>query len=656
MDHLRKHHGIREGIGRSPMLTIRQSFAQSDTRPASPPEDPSESSKSDRIELQRRRTKKALITWMAHNHISFREVETREFQLFCESLNEKFRLYMTTTHTTISRWIYEEYAHQKADVRERVAAAQSRIHLSFDLWTSPFRNFAVLSIVGHFLNKEGKNIAILLGLRRLQGSHSGENMALLVLELLQEYKIDSRFGYFVLDNASSNDTCVKAILRAYNIPSEYELRRLRCFGHIVNLVAQAFLFGQDVKAFEAEEYETMEKAYEIYQKAGPVGIVHFIAVFIRSSSQRREDFARCQGGSEELVPKADNRTRWNSTFYMLQRALALRKAIDLFCLQYVESKELNISFKLDDLAWSRLQSLCDILQYFEYATKALEGSAREGHHGALWECLPTMELLLKQLEQLKLQYPHSNDLRAIPVSNTPTAPRRRNPLPPPPSESLADQFIAIAINNAWLKLDEYYTLTDRSIAYVAAVVLNPAHKWTYFEKHWASKLDWLVEAKASFRAFWEQYRDGHPVPNQQVLADLRSQRPQHLQAHMDSLYHDDSDSDDGKDELLKYLNTKRRKAPKDELYFNPIKWWLDNQGDFPTLSRLALDLLSIPAMAAEDERVFSSTGKLITADRNALDAGSIEAVECLRHWHRAFHRPPSPERKQQPPVEQNNLG
>lgn len=443
-----------------------------------------------------------------------------------------------------------------------------------------------------------------------------------------------------------NDTCVKAILRAYKISSDYELRRLRCFGHIVNLVAQAFLFGQDVQAFETEEYETIEKAYEIYQKAGPVGIIHFIAVFIRSSSQRREDFARCQGGSEELAPKADNRTRWNSTFCMLQRALTLRKAVDLFCLQYIESKELDKSFKLDDLAWSRLQSLCDILQYFEYATKPLEGSASQGHHGALWECPPAMELLLKQLEQLKLQYPQSHGLQAIAISSTATVPRRRHVILP--SEPLADQFLAIAINNAWVKLDQYYTLTDRSIAYVAAVVLNPTHKWVYFEKHWASKPEWLVKVKASFQTFWEQYRDAHPVPNQEATTNLRPQRPQHLQAHMESLYDDDSDSDDGKDDLQKYLDTKRRKAPKDELYFNPIKWWLDNQGDFPTLSSLALDLLSIPAMATEDERVFSSTGKLITADRNALDEGSIEAVECLRHWSRAFHCPPPPERRQRP--------
>jgi hypothetical protein len=37
-----------------------------------------------------------------------------------------------------------------------------------------------------------------------------------------------------------------------------------------------------------------------------------------------------------------------------------------------------------------------------------------------------------------------------------------------------EQFLTIAINNTWSKLDKYYILTDESIAYVAAVVLNPA--------------------------------------------------------------------------------------------------------------------------------------------------------------------------------------
>jgi hypothetical protein len=398
-----------------------------------------------------------------------------------------------------------------------------------------------------------------------------------------------------------------------------------------------------VTAFESDDYEEMEEAYEKYQKAGPVGLVHFIAVFIRSSSQRREDFIRCQVGEEELMPKADNRTRWNSTFYMLKRALRLRKAVDLFCLQYIESKDLETGFKLDDLAWSRLQAVCDILEKFEVVTKILEGSAKEGHHGALWECLPAMELILKQLEDLKIKHPlmdhHSTVLGA-------SQSRRKTIAPPPPSEPLTDQFLAVAVNNAWVKLDKYYDLTDRSVVYIAAVVLNPAHKWKYFEKHWATKVHWLATAKKKFQALWDQYQKDHPVPVVvPTTADLQPYRVQPLQIHMESLYSDEDDSTDGRDNLERYLDSGRRKPPLGELYFNPIAWWTEKRTEYPILAQLALNLLAIPAMAAEDERVFSSTGKLITADRNQLDEDSIEAVECLRHWYRA-DKPPK--RKRQP--------
>ena len=57
---------------------------------------------------------------------------------------------------------------------------------------------------------------------------------------------------------------MKAILKEFNIYSEYEERRLRCFGHIVNLVTQAFLFGQDITAFESDNYEEIEETYEEY--------------------------------------------------------------------------------------------------------------------------------------------------------------------------------------------------------------------------------------------------------------------------------------------------------------------------------------------------------------------------------------------------------
>ena len=47
---------------------------------------------------------------------------------------------------------------------------------------------------------------------------------------------------------------------------------------------------------------------------------------------------------------------------------------------------------------------------------------------------------------------------------------------------------------------------------------------------------------------------------------------------------------------------------------------------------MALDILSIPAMSAEPERLFSGAKISITDRRNRLSIQSIEALECLKSW------------------------
>ena len=55
---------------------------------------------------------------------------------------------------------------------------------------------------------------------------------------IYEYKIENRIGYFVFNNISSNDTCVRELLSHIkpNILSKH--RRLRCFGYIINLAVK----------------------------------------------------------------------------------------------------------------------------------------------------------------------------------------------------------------------------------------------------------------------------------------------------------------------------------------------------------------------------------------------------------------------------------
>src|SRR5467141_3452650 len=100
--------------------------------------------------------------------------------------------------------------------------------------------------------------------------------------------------WFVLDNATSNDTCVAQILTALNINDEVEHRRLRCLGHIINLAAKSLFFGANSDIFEKEidraqlEEEQVER--DLWRKRGPVGKLHNVVQYIRDSPQRREEF------------------------------------------------------------------------------------------------------------------------------------------------------------------------------------------------------------------------------------------------------------------------------------------------------------------------------------------------------------------------------
>ena len=51
--------------------------------------------------------------------------------------------------------------------------------------------------------------------------------------------------------------------------------------------------------------------------------------------------------------------------------------------------------------------------------------------------------------------------------------------------------------------------------------------------------------------------------------------------------------------------------------------------------RMAIDILSIPAMSDEPERVFSGARRTISWDRAQLSAENIEKLECLKCWMRS---------------------
>ncbi|KAH7460200.1 hypothetical protein FOMA001_g19634 [Fusarium oxysporum f. sp. matthiolae] len=98
---------------------------------------------------------------------------------------------------------------------------------------------------------------------------------------------------------TANDTCLYYMYQRLDPsmrPVDIKARRMRCYGHTLNLVARAFLFGKDAESFELESdingmRGLVEQDLDHWRTKGPIGKLRNIVKFIRSSPQRSEQTA-----------------------------------------------------------------------------------------------------------------------------------------------------------------------------------------------------------------------------------------------------------------------------------------------------------------------------------------------------------------------------
>ncbi|KAL9564981.1 hypothetical protein ACKAV7_010895 [Fusarium commune] len=134
-----------------------------------------------------------------------------------------------------------------------------------------------MAVFAHFIDQLGHQQSRLLALRRQSGAHSGENLAGSLVDILHEWEIEGRVGCAISDNMAANGTCLYHMYQQLNPsmrPVDIKARRMRCYGHTLNLVARAFL--QPTRFIESalplhsrSEYSTAEKrsASETSQKS-----------------------------------------------------------------------------------------------------------------------------------------------------------------------------------------------------------------------------------------------------------------------------------------------------------------------------------------------------------------------------------------------------
>jgi hypothetical protein len=130
-----------------------------------------------------------------------------------------------------------------------------------------------------------------------------------LLSVIREYKISDKIGYFITDNGANSDTALR--LLSHHVGAKPAKQRLRCSGHVVDLVVKAILYGVDSECMldaslseadhegNSELYDTStvfkfeaalrsEEASRLgaCRRKDPIGKLHNLTVHIKSGSTR----------------------------------------------------------------------------------------------------------------------------------------------------------------------------------------------------------------------------------------------------------------------------------------------------------------------------------------------------------------------------------
>lgn len=292
----------------------------------------------------------------------------------------------------------------------------------------------------------------------------------------------------------------------------------------------------------------------------------------------------CNYGIKYLVPIIDVLTRWNSSFYMIQRAEYLAVPLRNLCLNEKSLK----SWTILDSEWNVLKDIQSLLKDFERATQLVSMQ----RHCTIPSYLPTFNWLVECLEEYIEN--HSASLRT-------------------------------AAEAGLIKLKKYKLDIKRSMLPFISTFLNPACKLNYFNEYYDA-----TDSRA-IRQEIVKYFDEKYVPvtatasarKRKIVQEPNAEPEDELYKHMFKR----SKVEKVSSEIQKYIG-----LPLSNAKVDPIQFWKSQVDEFPNLSLMAKDFLPLQCGSVSLERDFSGAVDLITPTRCALDHKTIRANMCLKSW------------------------
>ncbi|XP_060780368.1 E3 SUMO-protein ligase ZBED1-like [Neoarius graeffei] len=224
-------------------------------------------------------------------------VENAGFRHMLKTIEPRYKLPARATFADSA--VPALYKEVRAEVNKSMQQA-SRVAITSDAWTSVATE-SYVTITAHYIGEDWQMMSHVLQTRTVHESHTGVNMATLLLNVVEEWQLTEKGVVLVTDNAA-------------NMASAAEIGKfphVRCFSHTLNLAAQ--------------------RALKLPTVSRLLGRVRRISVYFHCSTKAKHLFEENQRAMLKLTCPlkllTDVSTRWNSAHDMMERFLQLQAAV-----------------------------------------------------------------------------------------------------------------------------------------------------------------------------------------------------------------------------------------------------------------------------------------------------------------------------------------
>ncbi|CAL4950834.1 unnamed protein product [Urochloa decumbens] len=515
-------------------------------------------------------------------------VQQPAFATFIESLQPRFKI---VDVDMMEGEVYAVYQKEKENLLQAFNAMPGRISLTIGLWTTS-QTLGYVSLAGQFIDSEWKVNRRMLSFMMVSSPHSENALSEAISMCLSEWNMKDRLFTITLDNECSSHDIYSANLRDHlsnknNLMLKGQLFVVRCYAHILNAVALDVI-------------------------ASIHGVVYSIREsikFIKASSVREEKFAEIALQLEIPSTKTlclDVTTQWNTTYLMLLAALDYKQAFTT-----LETCDDNYNEAPSAEDWKKVEAACTYL-------KLLYDSA----HSIMAAANPTSNLFFHEAWKIQLELTNGTG--------------HEDPVFSSMAKDMHERF------------DKYWK--DCSLVLAIAVVMDPRFKmklveFSYSKIYGAEAAKYVKVVDDAVHELYKEYV-AQPLPltpayveqgeanNGPASANNSHGAPSTGDGLLDfDMYLSEiQSSQPSKSELEQYLDESLTPRIQE---FNILNWWKLNTVKFPTLSKMARDILAIPmSMVSSGSSIFSAgTGSRMLDDyRSSLRPETVEALVCAKDW------------------------